>query len=337
MSIIVVMKKIYDFFVGHKYAFFWTVGYFCVVWVILYFLFKFDFFNVVQWNRLLRAQLQGFPGFVFGLLILAALPLYVATTTIIIRKKQPLITIPVPKIKIPNLGKKTQEKEPVAEKEEKQEEAKPENDLPADLPLEMKPVFMRAKQNLLFMQQAGTKLPEVSAPQDLESQEQVVDALPVPTDFDIDFDDDDEMADVDYGGMPMFSGADAPMFKDISFDDDDDDFVDTDLETGVDNSELVKCLTNKKRDFSVEEGVVLTKTHAIAIHSDKDFWVADAENWFAAGKMCESPIVAAQRAAEKYGLTPAIYLEANNILDIDKLIQQWQQDGILVITDLTEI
>jgi hypothetical protein len=332
------MKKIFDFFMGHKYAILWTIGYFCVVWAILYFLFNFDFLNAVQWHRLFRAHLRGFPGFVFGLLVLAALPLYVATTTIIVRKKQPLITIPVPDIKkIPALIKK---KAPEPVKEEKQEVAeKDEDKYPKDLPIEMRRVFMRAKQNLLFLQQSGGQLPDAPETK-LEEILDVVETLPVPTDFDFDVDVEEQEEENGFG-MPVF-GESAPVFKSLSFDDDDESEVIEDENDGLankmsDNSNLVKYLSDKKFKFDIDEDVVLTDKYAIATHSDKDFWVVDSENWFAAGKVCTAPTLIAKRAAEKYGLVPAIYLEAKNILDIDKLIPQWQEEGIKVITDLQGI
>lgn len=340
------MKKIYDFLKTHKYVLFWTIGYVFVMWAILYFLFNFDMFNMTQWHRLVRAHLYGFAGFVFGLLILAAVPLYVATVVIIIKKKKPLITLPVQKINLQVLFNKKPEPEvdKVVE-EEKKEPENPEKDLPADLPLEMKPIFLRAKQNLLFMQQSGGTAPDGAA----EAQQavlDVVDALPVPTDFDIDFSDDETNdGDDDDFGMSLFGGG-APVFKSLSFDSDNSSDAIEESSGGEfsnsvdnisDNSQLLKFLLDAKRDFKTEENIVLTEKLAIATHSDTDFWVADNENWFAAGKVCESPIIAAKRMAEKYGLVPAIYLQEKNILNIDDLIVQWQKDGLVVITDLSEI
>ncbi len=300
-------------------------------------------FNVVQWHRLFRAHLHGFAGFVFGLLILAAVPLYVATAVIIIKKKKPLITIPVQKINLQALFNKKSEPEvdKVAD-EEKKEPENPEKDLPADLPLEMKPVFLRARQNLLFMQQSGGTVPE-GAGENEQSVLDVVDALPVPADFDIDFS-DEESEDEEFA-MPLFEGE-APVFKSLSFDSNNSSVLSDDIsgaesnncaDTRSDNSKLLKYLSDANREFSEDEHVVLTEKFAIATHSDADFWVADNENWFAAGKVCESPIITVKRIAEKYGLVPAIYLQEKNILNINDLIVQWQKDGIVVITDLAEV
>lgn len=339
LSIIVLMKKVYDFFKVHKYAFFWTIGYVCVMWAILYFLFNFDMFNMAQWHRLMRAHLHGFAGFVFGLLILAAMPLYVATTAIIIKKKKPLITIPVPKVNLQAIFKKAPEPEPVkATEEEKKEPENPEMNLPAELPLEMKPIFLRAKQNLLLMQQVGFVPPDGADAVEHQGAD-VVDSLPVPSDFDIDFSDEDSDEENEEFTTPLFDGE-APVFKSLSFDADNDseNVSGADLAGDlVDNSKLLKYLSDAKRDFSTDEDVVLTDKFAIVTHSDSDFWVADNENWFAAGKVCESPIIVAKRTAEKHGLIPAIYLQEKNILNIDDLIGQWQKDGVIVITNLSEV
>ena len=89
------MKKILDFFNTNKYCIIWTLCYFFIVWAIMLWMFNFDIFSSTQWHILAHAKLRGFPGFVFGIMILAALPLYVATTILIYRNKKPLITIPL--------------------------------------------------------------------------------------------------------------------------------------------------------------------------------------------------------------------------------------------------
>ena len=101
------MKKITDIFKNHKHAIHWTIGYIIVMWAILYFLFNFNMFDGHMWHRLMHARLHGFAGHVFGLLILAALPLYMASTTLIIRTKKPLITVPLPKIPLPKFLRPT--------------------------------------------------------------------------------------------------------------------------------------------------------------------------------------------------------------------------------------
>ena len=90
------MNKVLDFIKKNKYAFIWTICYVLVMWTVLKYMFNFDMFSGTQWNILFHAQLRGFPGFVFGILILAAIPLYIATTMVIYRTKKPLFTIKLP-------------------------------------------------------------------------------------------------------------------------------------------------------------------------------------------------------------------------------------------------
>ena len=95
------MKRILDFCQRHKYAIIWTACYAVVMWSILFWLFNFNMFSATQWRILAHAELRGFPGFVFGILILAAVPMYIATTSIVIRTKKPLFKIPLPKFMTP--------------------------------------------------------------------------------------------------------------------------------------------------------------------------------------------------------------------------------------------
>ena len=90
------MKKILELLQKNKYALIWTVCYIFIVWAILKWMFNFSIFSATQWHILFHAQLRGFPGFVFGILILAAIPMYIATTNIILRTKKPLFKIPLP-------------------------------------------------------------------------------------------------------------------------------------------------------------------------------------------------------------------------------------------------
>ncbi len=329
------MQKLLEFLNTHKYAIIWTACYIFIMWAILYFLFKFNMFNGAQWHRLIHAQLRGFPGFVFGILILAALPLYVATTILIIRTQKPLITITFPKIKTLEFLKRTTPApaEPVTLVQSETPTLPPDDigmptNLPTEIPAELRNAFIRARNNISNTQTSALNNMHVTPPTTpTNTPESSNDMLPLPTDFDI------EIPDVT---APDFS--DVPTFTDISFDSDDvPDITPNSPEFTHSNSELIEYLTNANRPFSIADNIVITDTHAIATHSDPDFWVTDSENWFAAGRVCPSPITAAQNAAEKHNRTPAIYLASTNILDIDKLIPEWQSNGITVITDLSEI
>ena len=95
------MKRILDFCQQNKYAIIWTACYAVIMWSILFWLFNFNMFSATQWRILAHAELRGFPGFVFGILILAAVPMYIATTSIVVRTKKPLFKIPLPKFMTP--------------------------------------------------------------------------------------------------------------------------------------------------------------------------------------------------------------------------------------------
>jgi len=336
--------KLINFFKSNKHAIIWTIAYIAFSWAILYHMFNFDIFNGAQWNRLMRAQLRGFGGFVFGILILSAIPLYVATTTIIIRTKKPLITLPLPKIKFPKFGARA--KTPV--KEEKndtqpttepsdQKETKADT-IPKDIPMEMQAMFLRARNNLanktLHINKIDNTIPpqntnnitETNTPITNMSLEPIndfdTDTFPLPDDFDIDIPSD--INTMELGPIPTFT--------EINF-----DSPTSEANTTFNNSEIKNHLTNNNIPYNEVDDIILTDKFAIITHNDTDFWVTDTDNWFAAGKTIPSPIKLVKQSAEKNNLTPMIYLAATNILDIENQITNWTSDGITVITDINEI
>ena len=324
------MNKIFEFIKSHKYAIIWTVCYIAITWAILYFMFNFSICSAHQWRHLMRAQLRGCPGFVFGILVLAALPLYIATTTLIVRTKKPLITIPIPKITIPAFLKPAPAKPTPAPETESEtpalgpDEADKPAELPPDMPAELRFAFIRARNNIGRIQTSAFNTPQQTvtpAPSDAPEINET--AFPLPTDFDIDV----PAPDIDM----------TPTFTEINFDEPESDTdTDTQIDTS-DNSELIKHLTKNNKPYSTDDNIVITDTHAIITHSDPDFWVANTDNWFAAGRVCPSPIITVQDIATKHNRIPAIYLATKNIMDIDNLISEWQSAGITVITDLSEI
>ncbi len=326
------MKRVWEFIKSHKYAIIWTLCYVATTWAILYFMFDFSIFSAPQWHHLARAQLRGFPGFVFGILVLAALPLYVATTTLIIRTKKPLITIPIPKITVPAFLKPTPAEptpEPTPESETPTlgpDEVDMPAPLPDDMPAELRFAFIRARNNVGRIQTSAfnaltTTPPQIDTPIVADDT-----SLPLPTDFDINIPTPDESNAI-------------PTFTEINFDDGDTDQSPSAStpEYTNDNSTLIQHLEQNNIKFTTDENVVITDTHAIITHSDPDFWVTDTENWFAAGRTCPSPIVAIQNAATKHNRTPAIYLMSQNIMNLDKLVPEWESTGITVITDLSDL
>jgi hypothetical protein len=190
------MKKLLEILKAHKHAIYWTIGYGIIMYLILNLLFGFDMLSARHWSILLRAHLRGFSGFVFGILILAAIPMYIATTTLIIRTKKPIFTL---------FPKKIEEK-----KEEKPENPKPEIEeiaLPAGLPTELRGAFIRAKSNMSALPTNPSQTPPSPAPSAQQTpipEHQTDSALPLPDDF-------------DFGGAAPET-INAPMFREISFD-----------------------------------------------------------------------------------------------------------------------
>ena len=315
----------------NKHAIIWTVCYVFIVWAVLYFLFNFSIFNASQWHRLMNARLHGFAGFVFGILILSALPLYVATTTLIVRKNKPLITIPIPKITVPGFLKTAQPEKPKEEvKEEVVQDEKPSQpELPPELPRELHKVFLRARENAGFYQNMGAIKEKTDEELELVP---IMDTLPLPSDFDVSFDDAPGFQD-----SPSFS---VPTFTDVSFDSPSVPDFEEDIKEFNDDimeSNLVKHLVAKGISFEIKDDIVITPTHAIAVHEDDEFWATDETNWFASGKVRPSPIMAVKKCAQELGVLSAIYLGTDNILDIEDLVEQWQSDGIVVFQNLDEI
>lgn len=295
-------------------------------------MFKFNIFNGAQWHKLAHAQLRGFAGFVFGILILSALPLYIATTTLIIRTKKPLVTIPVPKVQLPKWPTKTAPATPchpsdkdttTEEKTTPVPESQPE--LPAELPPELHGAFIRARSRINIIQ--------INTPQDVSDESAAApetnDTLPLPNDFDIELDNIPGMDDT-----PSFN---VPVFTDINFDQENTETAPTTTQYNPDNTDLVKYLTEKNIEHSIHDDIVATPSHAIITHSDENFWVIDNENWFANGKTRPALQKTITEFATEHNLTPVIYLAAQNIMDIDTHIEQWKSSGIIIITSPDEL
>lgn len=346
------MNAIKEFFTTHKYAIIWTLCYTVIMWAILYFMFNFNMFNGSQWNHLIHAELHGFAGFVFGILILSMLPLYIATTTLVIRNKKPLITVPtpkLPKIKIPSFLCSTPAPAPVAEPETQTptpEQPEPTTELSDEIPAEIRTAFIRARNNIGQLQTSAFNAPAPKQPEKILETVDTTNAFPIPTDFDIDNESDELIPS--FEDKPLFS--DTPLFSDISFDDtpeqrtEESSTATTTMGSEfpsdtnhLNDSAIIKHLTQSNCSFTITDDIILTDTHAISVHEDPDFWVADSENWFAAGKTRPSPIIAAKKAGQTHNKKPAIYIGSQNILDIDKLISEWESNGITVFTDLSEI
>lgn len=345
------LDKVVNFYKSNKYAILWSVGYFIATWAIMQYMFDFNIFSRTRWIQLAHAHLYGFPGFVFGILILAAVPMYIATTVVIARTKAPLFTIKVPeRIKTFFVNAFQQTPMPVentvdtpapaiaventaAPAEEPVQEKEPEP-IPETVPSELRVAYVRAREHIGRTQPSAFDLGNLTkspTPERNSTPEQPdPEDIPIPSDFDID--DTDNMIDS------------MPQFTDINFDDDDE--ADTEI-TDQDFSDIrelsdtvqdvVKYLDSKSVPYTIDGEVVITDKYAIVSHTDPDFWVADNENWFAAGKTRKSPIKTVVDAAIQHNVHAVLYLGAENIMDIETLRATWTDDNISVITDLKDL
>ena len=311
----------------------WTAVYVFVMWAILRGLFNFDMFSVAHLTKLLHLQLHGFAGFVFGILVLAAVPLYVATTVLTVRKEEMPVKIPLPKCFTESApAPKPAPVVPVVTANETLPQ------LRAGVPPEMRETFMRAKKNYGSRQMSVFNRPNapVKANQTELVPEPVTESvaatkvedvpayggMPIPSDFDID--------------ASAETSNDVPVFADINFDDDN---VPNDT-AAADNGpteKICEWLRAAGVDANVSGDLIIANGYAIAVHDDDDFWVPDELDWFAAGKQRPSPIVELKKAASEQNLKPILYLVTNSIMDIDEKSAEWIADGIMVVTDKDDL
>lgn len=345
------MKKVLEFLQKNKYALIWTICYGVIIWAVLKWLFNFDIFSGAQWHILMHAQLRGFPGFVFGILILAAIPMYIATTSIILRTKKPLFTIPLPQFMQPvpdDTIKPTQDTEP------QNADTAPivdttQTPAPKEIPTELRAAFIRARAHSGHAPKSNFDISNITsshtatpAPQ---PELQPATELPLPTDFDVTEDNPFDM------GTPTF----APVFSDVNFDNDTGTTdADTDAQAPIENKPapaptqlpgdvtddlrpVAEYLSAKGIEHTIESGIIFTLQDAIAAHNSSDFWIADEKTWFASGKQKQSPVDAVISKASETGLHPILYLGATNILDLETNKKLWEDAGIKIITELSEL
>ncbi len=322
------MSKLIDFFKKCKVPLLWTIGYVFVLWVVLHILFNFELFSARDWIRISHAHLRGLGGFTFSLIILAAIPLYIATTIIVIRTQKPLLALPMPKIVAKILEKLFPKQMTEPEKNtEKTESITHQPTIPIEqstYPAEMQGAVTRAR---VHPNRINTPIcsacsvnpnvyPADAAPTAPTFPD---DDMPLPPDFDTD--------DVDTAPtMPH-----APVFQDINFDDD------FDTPNTPDNV-VTKHLHDNNVEFNIlPNDIILTDKNAIAIHDDNDFWIMDDPTWFAAGKTRESPILGLLDAAQQHNVRPILFLNTTNIMNLDAKRTEWESKGITVITDLGEL
>ena len=308
------MKKLSEFLKTNVLAVKWTFWYFAAFYAALSFLFGFNIFSANDWIMITHSRLRGLPGFTFGIIMFSAIPLYIATTATIIKTKKPLFNF--------FTAKKEEPKKTVEEKKEVFKEVIIQ--FPERMPTELRGAFIRARQ------QAGVRPESAFDMKDIKSQPKVVIeekkeetpefGLPLPDNFDF-------TSENESPTELQFSST--PVFKEINF----GDFT----EKKDSKSPLIKHLESKGFEIAFDGNVVIANNFAIAVHDDSDFWIADKDNWFAAGKQKESPVSEVLMVSEKHGLNAMIYLAEKNIMEIDAKITEWESRGIKVIHKLTDI
>lgn len=345
------MQSICDFLKKQKYAIIWTVCYFCVAYALFRILFGFDMLSYAHWTRLANAQLRGFAGFVFGIMILTLLPLYASTTAIIVRTGAPLFTIPLPAF----LKRAPAAATAATDAPEPADDTPAERPLPDGLPMELRAAYLRARSNAGREQISSVDTRSVDTasniPPAIDTKSAIAEiiapttqpatpaqpdaatsdngALPLPTDFDLGDDFDD--ADIDSNIADMA----APVFTEINFD---DTPAAPTAPAPTPNASITEYMHGHDIKIIATDGdILITDKLAIAVHDDPNFWVAEDENWFAAGSQKASPVLELIRAAEKHNVKPVLYMGATNIMDFDQMREKWTAAGITVITHPDEL
>lgn len=332
------MKKIAEIFIAHRYAIIWTLCYIAAMKFILGTLFNFDIFSADAWIRLSHSHLHGFGGMAFGIMVLAALPLYVATTTIILRTKKPLFEIPVPKFVVRAFAPPAPPKQEEPEVPQKTEPEQKPDIFPDEMPSELHAAFIRARRSGSIRQTTSTfdnarlsAVPtiDITTPA-AQAASPTQDAAPTNTGA-TDISDFPLPPDFDIGDEFNDDAPALPTFTDINFD---EPTPETITPAEPDNNPIISQLGN---DARADGEFIIYKDNLIIVHSDPDFWIADDTDWFASGKQRPSPTIAVMARAKELNLKPVLYLAEKNILDINTCIDQWRADGITVITDLADL
>ena len=286
-------------------------------------------FSCHYWWKFFHASLHGFPGFVFGTLVYAMIPVYIATTVITYRKKEMIIPIPFAE-KISKIFAKKSETPAPEQTETKDEKTETvvEPEYPSELPPELRVPFMRAKNRIPLTSaisvynktNSDIKNGATNTTTPAPAQENVSENndIPIPMDFDISDTISTNMNDS------------VPTFTDIDFD------TPIATETELSNN-TTKYLHDKNIEYETYRDYVATDKFVIYEHSDEEFWIMDGDSWFAAGKQKDSPVSELIDLAKQNELTPVIYLCSQNIMDIDNTIANFESSGIRVVKNLDEL
>ena len=333
------MTKLSNFLKTNKILLRWTVWYFVCLWAILRFVFDFNMLSKNCWVKFFNETLHGFWGLVFVVIIYGAILIYVASAMIIYRKNKPIMEIPVPdSIKnIPsNISKifsetKTDTKSDENKKTENNSDIN-DDGYPRNLPPELYVPYMRAKNHMTantaisdFNKQPDENATPAPEPQQAQPE---TESFPIPTDFDI----SDDLTDTTQSQQ----NNSVPVFKDLDFD---TPIEQTKPDTAQDNNKntVIKYCEKNGLEYEILDDFVMMKKYLIYDHNDEDFWIMDDDNWFASGKQKKSPVNRLIDLSEQYTVSPVIYFETKNILDIEHVITGLEKRGIRVIMSLSEL
>lgn len=333
------MAKLSDFLKTNKILVNWTVWYFVCLWAILEFIFDFNMLSKNCWVKFFNETLQGFWGLVFAVIIYGAILIYIASAMIIYRKNKPVMEIPVPnsiKNISSNISKIFSETKPdtKSDSDKKTETKSDTNDdgYPRNLPPELYIPYTRAKNHITTNTAVSNfnKQPDENptpAPETQQTQPET-ESFPIPTDFDI----SESLPE----NAPTQNDNSIPIFKDLDFD---TPIEQTKPDTTQNNTKntVIKYCEQNGLEYEILDDFVMMKKYLIYTHDDEDFWIMDDDNWFASGKQKKSPVNKLIDLSEQYTVSPVIYLETKNILDIEHVITGLEKRGIRVIMDLSEL
>lgn len=358
------MNKIIEFYRTHRYVIIWNVCYVMGAWLLLRGMFGFNIFSAADWHILRHARLHGIGGLAFGILMMAAVPMYVATTLIVARTGKPLFTVARPKI-IDLIVKKltptpAPRPEPAPATPETTTTVTIQDDevatMPEQMPNELRAAFMRARRKIntvssvvpakeiLINESATAYTPQNNA---TEKPDQAPFTPPAPvshgtiTDIDSDF-----PIPTDFDTDTTYESTE-PTLHNLSF----STMFDTrhknsepqsdtpDNETAPtteqkNDTDIIAVLKSMGHDAQTDGDLIISGDTAIAVHNDADFWIADETLWFAAGKQRPSPITTLMSAKSPRRV---LYLGATNIMDLDNNIARWQEMGIRVVRNIDDI
>ena len=322
------MSWIKDFCKAMKTPIIWTIGYTLVLWGILLFLFDFDIFTTAHWVRVSRARLHGLGGFTFCVIVLSAIPLYIASMSFIFKNQKALFSIPMPSFmeKLFSKPKPTTEPEP----EPDTTTTDTDEEIPEHFPTEMRGAFLHARSHPNRINTPICNVCSVTpniypeTQNTTPTQPELNNEMPLPPDF------DDAFGTT--SPTEPSTPTNIPAFQDINFFDDDEP-----NNENIDNN-VTEHLTKTNREFNIiDNDLILTNDMVIATHNDPEFWIMDEPTWFAAGKTRTSPINNLLNAAEQHNVKPVLVLLEQNIMNFDSKHTEWESKGITVITDLSNL